>query len=135
MEVGFTIAKKKINPFVQVGLAAGIAWLGMLICKIAGLNNGEEYFTAMVGLIFYALINTVVSIAYSSYLRYTVPSYYIYIGLVIVLLLSARVMSGISIWTLEEYRMMLFSITMFYVVASILVRAVRYIYELAESGL
>jgi hypothetical protein len=109
----------------------GIGWLGMLICKLFHIPGSPEYFAAFIAIIFYCLLNTVVSLAHPSFFRYTIPSYYLFIGLLIVLLLSARYTSGVSIWTLEEYRMMLLSIVVFYVMASILVRVVRYIYDMA----
>ena len=134
LEVKFTLVKRKASPLVQVGIALAIGWAGMLVCKIFQLENSRAYFAAFVGIIFFCLINTVVSIAYNSFLRYTVISYYIYIGLVVVLLLSAKFFSGISIWKLESYRNMLVSISIFYLIASLMVRGIRYIYEIAERA-
>jgi hypothetical protein len=133
LDVKFTLVKRKASPVVQVVIALAIGWTGMLACKIFQLENSRAYFAAFVGIIFFCLINTVVSIAYNSFLRYTVISYYIYIGLVVVLLLSAKLFSGISIWKLESYRNMLVSISIFYLIASLMVRGIRYIYEIAES--
>jgi hypothetical protein len=49
------------------------------------------------------------------------------------LLLAARLISGVSIWTLREYRMMLTSIIVFYIITSLLVRLIRAIWEFAEE--
>ena len=57
------------------------------------------------------------------------------VALVIILLLSARGISGISIWNLPEFRMMLLPISIFYFMVSTMVRAIRFLYELAESGM
>jgi len=57
----------------------------------------------------------------------------IFIGLLVVLLLSARLISGTSIWQLREYRMMLGSIVVFYIITSLLVRLIRTIWEFAEE--
>ena len=119
---------------MQVVVALLIGWIGMGICKAAKLPAGSEYFAAFIAIIFFTLINVVVSLAYESYLRYTVPCYYLYILLVIVLLLSAKNLSGVSIWTQYEYKMMLISISIFYLLASTMVRAVRLIYEAADKG-
>ena len=132
MEVNFTFVKQRTSPLVQLGLAVGIGWSGMLLCKLFHIAGTPEYFAALVAIIFYCLLNTVVSIAHPSFFRYTVPSYYIFIALLVVLLLSARYLSGVSIWNLEIYRMMLLPIVIFYALASLLVRAVRYIYDVAE---
>ena len=131
LEVNFTLAKHRIGPLTQVAIALSMGWAGMLLCKMLGLGGASPYFAAFIAIIFYSLLNTVVSLAHPSFFKYTLPSYYIFIGLLVVLLLSARYISGISIWHLEEYRMMLLSIVIFYGIASILVRAVRFIYEAA----
>ncbi len=131
-EINFTIVQRKANPWIQFGLALATAFSGMLICKIAHAGGGAEYFAAMVGIILYTIMNTVVSIAHGSFVRYTVPSYYIYIIMVAILFKSAKILSGISVLTLTEYRMMLLSVTLFYFVASVLVRLLRIIYEMAE---
>ncbi|MDB5282756.1 MAG: hypothetical protein JWO06_1831 [Bacteroidota bacterium] len=132
-EIDFTLVHKRAGYWVQFAVSLAMGWLGMIFCKIIHAGSGREYFAAFIGIIFFTLINTVVSIANKSFLRYTVPSYYLYILLVAVLFLSAKFVSGISIWSLEEYRMMFISTTLFYYVASVLVRAVKYIFEAAEK--
>ena len=132
-DMTFTVVKQRATPLTQLGIAIAIGWAGMLACKLLGLTQGAEYFAGLIAIIFYCLINTVVSIAHPSFFRYTLPSYYIFIALLIVLLLSARYLSGISIWTLDIYRMMLLPIVIFYAIASILVRGVRFIYDSAEN--
>jgi hypothetical protein len=135
MELNFTILKHRATPLYQFALAVVVSGAGMLICKTVHVEKGTEYFAAMVGIILYTILNTVVSVAYSSFLRYTMPSFYIYIALVIVVFLSAKFFSGISIWTLPIYRNMLTSVTIFYFIISLLVRGLRLIYEAAENDL
>lgn len=135
VDINFELVHRKVNPWLQFGLAIAVGLVGMVICKIVQGQGSSEYLAAMAGIILFTLINVVVSVAHTSFLRYTVPSYYIYGLLLIVLLLSAKYISGISIWKLTEYRMMLFSITLFYFIASLLVRLLRYIYEIAESDM
>ncbi len=134
LDIDFTFVHKRASPLIQLALALGIGWLGMLVCKLISAPSGREYFAALIAIIFYTLMNTVVSIAYKSFLRYTMPSYYIYILLVIVLFFSSKLLSGVSIWSpaAEEYRMMIISISLFFFVAGVMVRGVRFIYELAE---
>jgi hypothetical protein len=134
IEVKFTLAHKRFNPFIQLAVALCTGWVGMFFCKIVHPGGGVEFFAAMVAIIFFAILNTVVSITYNSFFKYTVPSWYIYIMLVVVLFFSAKLLSGISIWKLEEYRMMLLSVTLFYFVASSLVRLVRLLYNAAENA-
>lgn len=133
MELNFTLLKHRATPLYQLALALVVGWGGMVICKLVHAESGMEYFAAMVAIILFVLINTVVSLAYSSYLRYTLPSYYIYVALIVMLFLSAKLFSGISIWTLPIYRNMVTSVSIFYLVVSTLVRVIRIIYEAAEK--
>ncbi len=122
-----------MTPWVQAVVALAIGWLGMVIVHFLHISSDVEYFAAFLAITFFCLMNTIVSIAYESFFRYTVPSYYLYVLLVAVLLLSARYLSGISIWTLWEYRMMLISVTIFYLVISGLVRLLRMMYEMVTQ--
>jgi hypothetical protein len=135
MEINFTLLKHKATPIYQFILALVVGLSGMFICRFVHVEPGTEYFAAMVGIILYSILNTVISVAYSSFLRYTMPSFYIYIALVAVLFLSAKMFSGISIWTLPIYRNMVTSVSLFYLIIGILVRALRLIYEAAENDL
>jgi hypothetical protein len=134
MEIGFTVVRQKATPLIQLIVALSIGWLGMGIVHFLHVPKGSEYFAAYVGIIFFCLMNTIISVAYKSFLRYTIPSYYIYVLLVAVLLLSAKYLSGLSIWDLWEYRMMLVSTTIFYFIVSLMIRGVRLLYEMAENG-
>lgn len=133
-ENNFTFIQRKATIGVQAAAALFIAFTGMGVCKLMELQPATEYFAALVGIIFYTLFNTIISIAHESFFKYTVPSFYMYAGLLVVLLLSSKFISGISIWDLYEYRNMVISISLFYFIISTLVRAVRFIYEMAESG-
>jgi hypothetical protein len=134
MDIDFTIVRKRASPLVQFVVSLLIGWSGMGICKLLHATPSTEYFASFIAIIFFCLINIVVSIAYQSYLRYTIPSFYLYILLVVVLFLSAKFLSGVSIWDLYEYRMMLISVTIFYFIGSNMVRILRLIYDAAEKG-
>ena len=134
-EITFTIVKKRASPLVQFALALFIGWAGMAVCRLLHTTNAEEYFAAFIAIIFYCLISIVVSIAYESFLRYTMPGFYLYILLVGLLFFTAKTLSGVSIWTQYEYRMMLISLSLFYFMASFMVRIIRGIYEASKNGL
>ncbi|MBK8657366.1 MAG: hypothetical protein IPN22_00415 [Bacteroidetes bacterium] len=134
MEITFTLVQKRITPLNQTFFALLVGLLGMLTCRFFHLPTASEYFAAHIAIIFFCLLNIVVSLAHSSFLRYTMPSFYLFIVLVAVLLLLAKFFSGISIWTLNEYRMMLIPIGIFYFMASLFSRGIRFIYEAAERG-
>lgn len=135
MDINFTLVQRKVNPLVQAGMGLLIGWAGMGIVKLTHQEPGTEYFAAFVAIIFFCLINTIVSLAHESYIRYTLPSYWLYILMVVLLLLSAKGLSHVSIWTVWEYRMMLLSISIFYVIVSTLIRGMRFIFEMAEKEL
>lgn len=134
-DINFTIIQKRATPPVQALFALLIGWAGMLICRLIHQPAGREFFAALTAIIFFSIINTMVSIAYKSYLRYTLPSFYLYILLVVLLFLSARWISGISIWnsSMHEYRMMLISVTIFFFIITHLVRIVRAVYNILEK--
>ena len=134
MPLDFTIAHKKFTPWRQVAATIVIALLGMLVVKVSTLAPEYEYFVVMVSLVFFSIFNTIISLAYPSFFRYTVPSWYLYIAMAAVLLLTAKLLSGISLWDLWAYRNMLLSLTVFYFIISLLVRVIRGIYELGEKG-
>ena len=133
-ELTFTIVKKRASPLVQLAVALLIGFIGMGICGLLHTNGSEEYFAAIVAVIFFCLINIVVSLAYESFLRYTIPSFYLYILLVAILFFTAKQLSGYSIWKLYEYKMMTTSVSLFYFIASVMVRAIRLIYEASSKG-
>ena len=133
MVVNLTLAKQKATPVNQAIAALIIGLICMLIAHVIRVEPGSEYFAAMIGIILFTIINTVVSLNHSSFARYTLPSYYIYIALVALLFISARLLSGISIWNLPIYRMMLTSVTIFFFIISTLVRVIRLIYEVADQ--
>ena len=126
--------KKYSSPLIQFGVSVLLGWVGIGVCRLLHLQEGTEYFAAFFAIVLYCMASIVISLAYESYLRYTVPGWYLYVLLAGILLLSAKFSSGISIWTLYEFRMMLISITIFYFLASNMVRDIRLIYEAADKG-
>lgn len=122
-----------ISPQKQAIGAAVISLLGMLLCHFIFDKGSYEFMAAFSGIVFYCIINPLISVFHESFAKYTLPSWGLYVILLILLLLAARRISGISIWSLPEYQMMLGSITLFYVMISLIVRLIRLIWEYAES--
>lgn len=122
-----------IKPTIpkQVALAVAIGLVGMLTAHYGNFEKGTEYFAVLVAMIFYVLTNSIASISEGSIYKYTLPSIYSYIAFSAALLLLAKFMSGISIWNLWEYRMMVVSLTFFYFVLSFLVRVIRFVLEIS----
>ncbi|MCW3126709.1 MAG: hypothetical protein JWO03_2367 [Bacteroidetes bacterium] len=122
----FTPWKQALSCFV-------VSLMGIIFCHFVFRGQAYEFLVAFSGIVFYSLMNVVISIFHESFIKYTWPSWLFYIALIIVLLLSAKLISGTSIWQLPEYRMMLGSIVAFYIITSLMVRIVRAIWEFAES--
>lgn len=131
-DLSFTIVNRSATPLVQFVACLLIGWAGMLVVQVIKVPPGAEYFAAFLAIILFTIVNTIVSIASDSYFKYTIPSYGFYVLLVAVLFLTSKYLSGISIWNLWEYRMMFTSITMFYIIISTLVRAVRFLFDAAS---
>lgn len=122
---------KKLSPPFQFG---GSIVLGILVALLNFVflpGNANEFSGAFIGILFYAIINNVLSIFNGSFTKYSLPSYGYYFLLVAMLLLFAKFLSHKSIWELPEFRFMFSSITIFYLTASVLVRVIRAIYEFA----
>lgn len=122
-----------LTPRRQALACLGLSLVGIVICHFAFAGTNTEFLAAFSGIMFYSLMNPVLSIFHESFAKYTWPSWLYYLGLLVLLLLAARYISGTSIWALPEYRMMLGSIAAFYIITSIMVRVIRAIWEFAES--
>ncbi len=121
------------NPIRQgiVALALGLA--GIFFCKLVSFSADAQFSLAFTGIILYCLMNSILSVFNESFAKYTWPSWAVFLVLVIVLLLSARVVSGESIQAHKEFIKMLLSISLFYMVLSVLVRLIRAMWEFAEN--
>lgn len=117
----------------QALLCAVLAWISMLFIRFTFHGTGSEYMAAFIGILFYSVMNSIVSVFHSDFMKYTLPGYAWYLGLTVVLLLSAKMLSGFSIWELSAYRSMILAITIFYGITSIAVRMIRAVYEFAET--
>lgn len=129
-----TLVQQKATPLAQFLTALFVSMVGIALAHLYyGNAEGYEFMGAFVGVIFFAIVNTVVSVFNETFVKYTLPSYGFYVLLLVIVLLSARYLSGKSIWLFGEYQMMTTSVTMFYVIGSLLVRVMRTVLEIAES--
>jgi hypothetical protein len=123
----------RFSPLMQALACASLSITGMVLCHFIFKGDSFEFMAAFVGIVLFSLMNSVVSVFHESFIKYTWPSWWFFLGLLVVLLLIARLISGVSIWALREYRMMLGSIVVFYIITSLLVRVIRAIWEFAEA--
>ena len=123
----------KFSPFKQALACAALSLAGMVLCHFIFRGGTFEFMAAFTGIVLYSLLNSIISVFHETFMKYTWPSWIIFIGLIIVLLFCARYISGVTIWSLNEYRMMLVSIVAFYIITSLMVRVIRGIWEFAED--
>ena len=124
---------QKFSPLRQAAICVALAVLGMLLCRVFSSHQGYEFAAAFIGILLYTVMNSLVSVFHQNFARYVWPSWGIFVGLVVGLLLAARFVSGQSIRLHNEYIFMLKSIVFFYFTISLLVRLIRLMWEFAEE--
>lgn len=133
----FTISLEKsvknLNPLLQCVVAFVMGVVVILYNHLVYQNHADEYSGAIVGILFFAIANNIISIFKPKFKTYSLPSYLLYFLLAAVLMLLAKYFSGVSIWKLSVFRLMFVSVTSFYLVTSVMVRIIRAIYQFAES--
>lgn len=123
-----------VTPFKQALVALAIGWTGILIAKLSGAGGGIEFAGAFVGILLYVLMNILISISYANFWKYISPSLGFYALLMAVLLISAKLTSGFSIFAFREYQMLVLAFTLFYMLASGLSRLIRALFEFANEN-
>jgi hypothetical protein len=83
-----------LTPVAQGVLSIMIGIVGMLMAKIIGVESCFVFIFSFVAIVFYSLMNNVLSIFHESFQKYTLPSWGVYAILIVVLLLTARALTG-----------------------------------------
>lgn len=128
-----SLMEKAFSPLMQALYSFGLGLVGIVVTKLLSPETYYQFLFAFVGIVFYCLINAAVSIFRDSFVRYTMVSWWISIGLTIVLLLVARFISGVSIKVHPEFIQMLISLAIFYIVLSLAVRGIRAILNFIDN--
>ena len=121
------------NPLRQGLFALTLGVVGIVFCKLVSFSASAQFSLAFTGIILYCLLNSIISVFNPSFTKYTWPSWGVFAVLVIILLLTARYISGESIQAHKEFIKMLLSVSLFYMVLSVLVRLIRAMWEFAEN--
>lgn len=134
-----SIFSKKIDPFVQIG----IVFLGVLgftlIFKIfdwTGLAAQPDYLPYTMnaaGLLFFALFNSVLSLAYTQQNRYWLKSLLAYVILMVVGTLFSRFVSGVPLSEAMSFRWLYIVFSIGYIVFLCIVRLMRKIVLIAKK--
>ncbi|MFN8310996.1 MAG: hypothetical protein U0T73_13620 [Chitinophagales bacterium] len=130
MPADFTTSFK---PIYQALVSLLIGWIAIGVAHVAVPAQGYEFAGALVALVLFGIANAFGSVFHPKFQTYTLPSWGLFLLLLIVLLLSARAASGSSIRKYHEYILSVGSICAFYFVVSILVRVIRALWEFAEA--
>lgn len=126
-------SNKTFSPLLQAACSLVLGLVGIVVTKILGEETFYQFVFAFTGIVVYCLVNAIISVFRDSFVRYTLVSWWVYIGLVIILLLFARFISGESIQSHKEFIQMLISLSIFYVVVSVVVRIIRAVWQFAEN--
>src|SRR5690606_8449551 len=124
---------KIFSPLLSADCSLALGLAGIVVTKMSGMETSYQFVFAFTGIVVYCLVNAIISVFRDSFVRYTLVSWWIYIGLVIVLILADRFISGESIQTHKEFIQMLISLSIFYVVVSVMVRIIRAAWQFAEN--
>ena len=126
---------EKLSLFRQFLISLMLGLMFMLITRLSEMGGGAEFGAGFSGILFYTVMSSFLSVFHDSFVKYTLRSYGWYLLLAIILLLSARLLSGLSIWTLPEYRAMFLAVSIFYFITSLAARIIRAVYHFAETSL
>jgi hypothetical protein len=122
-----------LTPLRQALFAIFFGLIGMALAKIFSAPNYFCVVLSFVSIVFFSLVNNILSIFQTSFKQYTLPSWGAYASIVIVVLMMARLISGDSIQKHPEFLKILFSVSLFYIVLSVLMRVIRAMWEFAEN--
>ena len=124
---------KRIPPVVQtcIGFLLGLG--SIIVINVTKPEVAAEFMGVFTGILFFILINCLLSLFHPSFQRYTLPSFLFYILLLAGLLQAAKRFSGESIWNHGAYQGMAVTLSLFYVVLSFLARIIRAIYHFTTS--
>lgn len=123
-----------VTPLKQALVALLIGLCGIGMAKLWGAGGGIEFAGAFVGILLYVLMNVMISISHANFWKYISPSFGFYVLLMAILIISAKLTSGFSIFAFKEYQMLVLAFTLFYLLASGLSRLIRALFEFANEN-
>ncbi len=134
-----SIFSKQIDPFKQgAGVFVGIVGVTLLFKTFnhIGVIENQAYLPwsmAASGLLFYSIMNSVLSLSYSDQNKYWVRSFISYAGLMIAASFFAYLISGLTIKEAESYKWLFKLFTIGYIVFLTIVRLMRKIVQIAQK--
>jgi drug/metabolite transporter (DMT)-like permease len=124
---------RSLSP-VKQGIASllfGVVLI--LLSRLASNDTMYCFLFAFVGIVAYCIINAFFSLFNDSFAGYVWSSWGVFVVLTVLLLLFARLVSNTSIQEHREFIQMLFSVVIFYVLFSLMMRLMRMLWQYAEA--
>ncbi len=130
--------QQKTNPIFQAVLVGGIAFLVMALSKLSRGSNAESNFeniwiVVIMFLLFFAIFNTVISLAVENQVVYFWRSITCFFALLALLLLSAYLFSGVSYNESGFFRWIIMVVGFGYLVFFSIVMAMSRIVKFAQK--
>ena len=134
-----SIFSRKIDPFKQaVGVFAGTLMFTLLfkILEWTGISEAKKYLPwtmSAAGLLFFSILNSVLSLAYESQNQYWLKSLGAFVALMIIGGLVSYGLSGMSIGEAMSFKWLYTVFTIGYIVFLTIVRLMRKIVLIAKK--
>lgn len=128
-----SILDRKVHPFKQAGGIAAIVIVILLIMRLGQTENPRLFWeVAATGLLFYAVMNSVLSIAFEDQNFYWLYSIIGFAGLLVSCGGLAFLCSGITIDEAGSFRWIFLVFTMGYIILLAIVRTMKKIITIAQ---
>ena len=123
----------QISPLKQFIAITGVSLIGMGISKAAGSQGELEWLIACVGILFFALVNPVLSIfVHKRKGRYFLFSLLFFVSCIFISLLGAKLISIEPLNTFAEYKLILGVTVVFFFLANGLATIIKLVIELTD---
>ena len=126
---------KKLNPFSQCVFSLVF---GSLFVLLAHFRFGTDYaisFAICTGIVFYAIVNPLIGIFHEQPLRYLISSLAGYVVLIFALPTVAHLLGWSWVYSALDFKIILISVTFYYVVAFASIRAMKAFLDFSGGGL
>lgn len=125
----------QISPLKQFVAITGMSLIGMLIGKAVGSDGELEWLIACVGILFFALVNPMLSIfVHKKKGRYFLFSLLFFLSCIVICLLGAKLISIEPLNAFAEYKIILGVTVVFFFLANGLATIIKLVIELTDPS-
>lgn len=129
------LSRPPIQALAVLGVALVLMSLGWAL-TVAGIMSSDPLFAWSIGsalMLFFAMMNSLMSLRAESFTKYWGASMYSYIGLAFATSFAAKLFSGISLQDAGSYRWIYIVVTVGFVVFLTMVNLMKIIVKFAEK--